>query len=68
MCHRSYAALTPATTLVTFSIGGNDADFANILKACTQGTVAEGVLDCTSADLPEIMQSMMPSGRLRGGV
>ncbi|GGK99462.1 hypothetical protein GCM10012284_37360 [Mangrovihabitans endophyticus] len=38
-------AVTPQTTLVSLSIGGNDASFSDILKDCTSGIKA-GAYDC----------------------
>lgn len=45
-------ALNESTTLVTLTAGGNDARFAQILKACVAGGPAPGSLACLDKPIP----------------
>ncbi len=39
--------LTSSTTKVTLTIGGNDADFANVLRSCVSGPESGGAYGCS---------------------
>lgn len=48
-----FAAVTPATDLITISVGGNDIGFVDVLNDCVTGPKAKGSADCADKPLTD---------------
>ena len=57
---KQISAVTPATTLVTMTIGGNDIGFANLIYQCTLSDCS-AALDSTRANLEATLGSRLDS-------